>query len=448
MSVRRLPSVDALARSLTDDLPGPMLIEVARHAVDQARRRLREGQTVNVRLLAEEELERLRRKRPTRLVNATGVLLHTNLGRAPLADQAAQAARSAATSYGNLEFDLVEGERGGRGAYLRRLLVSLTGAEDALVVNNNAAALFLALTALAAGRSVPVSRGELIEIGGSFRLPELMAASGARLVEVGTTNRTRQSDYQQAVSPETALFLKIHPSNYRITGFSEAVGPDELAGLARRAGLPLVVDAGSGLLDAQVPWLPGAPPAWLAGEPGVRQLIAAGADLVLFSGDKLLGGPQAGVAVGRRELVAVLAGHPVARAVRCDGPTLAALVATLELYGRGRGADVPFWRMASLSYEELEVRCKSVLADSGVPGEVRRGGSVAGAGSVPGAVVPSPVLEADRSVNVDRAWRRLLAAEPPVLARRMEGALLLDLRAVDPHDDAHLSRSLRDACRS
>lgn len=450
MSVRQLPSVDALARSLSEDLPMALTVEVARWAVEEARGRLARGEPADPRALADAELAHLARQRPIRVINATGVLLHTNLGRAPLAAQAAQAAREAATSYGNLELDLTQGRRGGRGAYLRRLLRALTGAEDALAVNNNAAALFLTLAALARDRPVPVSRGELIEIGGSFRLPELMAASGARLVEVGTTNRTRLSDYQAALTEDTALVLKIHASNYRIVGFSESAGVPALAELAHRAGLPLVVDAGSGLLDADVPWLPGPPPGWLAQEPGIRQLLASGADLVLFSGDKLLGGPQAGMAVGRADLVGRLAGHPIARAVRCDGPTLAALTATFELYAGGKGALVPFWAMASVAYEELEARAKTVLADSGVAGEVLRDASVAGAGSVPGTSVPSPVVTVESAEPgfAERAWRSLLSAAPPVVARREEGALVIDLRAVRPEDDPHLAEALRAACRS
>ncbi len=328
------------------------------------------------------------------------------------------------------------------------MLADLCAAEAALVVNNNAGALFLTLAALARDRAVPVSRGELIEIGGSYRLPELMAASGARMIEVGTTNRTRAADYEAALDHDPALLLKVHPSNYRVVGFTEEVPLSELAALAHQTPVPLVFDAGSGLLDEEVPWLPGPPPPWLQGEPGIRQSLRAGADLVLVSGDKLLGGPQAGLVTGRGDLVERLAGHPIARAMRADGPTLAALTTTLELYADGRGDEIPFWRMAALTDQELEERLAVVLAESAVKGEVRQGASVPGAGSVPGATVPSPVLVITAK-DPDTVWERLLAAEPvSVVARREAGQVVIDLRAVAPEDDRSLAAAIRFACRS
>ncbi len=450
MSLRQLPSVDRLAAALpAEGLPRLVVVEVARRSVARARALLADGAPdADAEAIAREELSRLNRLRPTKVINATGVLLHTNLGRAPLHPEAAEAARGAATHYANLEFDLVTGARGGRGAYLRSVLADLCGAEAALVVNNNAGALFLTLAALARGRAVPVSRGELIEIGGSYRLPELMAASGARMIEVGTTNRTRAADYEAALAEDPALLLKVHPSNYRVVGFTEEVPLDELAALSHQAALPLVFDAGSGLLDEEVPWLPGPPPQWLQGEPGIRQSLAAGADLVLVSGDKLLGGPQAGLVTGRGDLVARLAEHPIARAMRADGPTLAALTTTLELYADGRGAEIPFWRMAALPDDELEARLAAVLAASAVKGEVREGASVPGAGSVPGATVPSPVL-AITAQDPDTVWAQLLAAQPvAVVARREAGQVVIDLRAVAPEDDRLLAEAIRLACRS
>lgn len=383
------------------------------------------------------------RQRP--VINATGVILHTNLGRAPLHPEAAVAATGAATGYTNLELDLDTGERGGRTSYVTALLRSLTGAEDGLVVNNNAGALFLVLIAMATGREVPVSRGELIEIGGSYRLPELMASTGCRLVEVGTTNRTRVSDYADALGASTALLLKVHPSNYRIEGFAADADLAELADLAHEHGLPLVFDAGSGLLDERTPWLPGPPPSWLAGEPGVSQSLAAGADLVLFSGDKLLGGPQAGIIVGDGELIAGLRRHPVTRAMRLDGPTLAALETTLEAYAERTAHQLPLWKMATFDDATLRARC--VLVAQGIEqAEVVDGASTIGGGSVPGARIPGPVIEV--AVPADLAFASLLAGDPPVVARREAGRLVIDLRTVPPEADGQVAAALADACRS
>jgi L-seryl-tRNA(Ser) seleniumtransferase len=375
------------------------------------------------------------------------VLLHTNLGRAPLAEEAADAARAAATSYGNVEFDLVTGHRGRRAGYARELARTLTGSAAALVVNNNAAGLYLTLAALAAGKQVPVSRGELIEIGGSYRLPELMDATGATMIEVGTTNRTHVADFAGAVTEATALLLKVHTSNYRVVGFTAEVDLAAMVEVAHGHGVPLVYDIGSGLLDENVPWLSGPPPPWLAGEPGVRQALELGADLVLFSGDKLLGGPQAGILVGRADLIAQLAKHPVARALRCDGPTLAALSMTLQMYADDRGADIPFWAMAATPSDQLQTRLERLLVGSGAVGEIRAGESVPGAGSVPGATVPSPVLVVQQP-SADLLWDRLLMSDLPVIARRETGELILDLRTVPSHLDDILTEALRAACRS
>lgn len=448
MPLRDLPSVDALVRNLgVTNLPRSLVVECARTAISEAREQIGRGDDGDPLPIARRLVEHLHARRPRSVINATGVLLHTNLGRAPLASEAAQAALSAATSYGNVEFDLVTGNRGGRAGYARELARTLTGAEAALVVNNNAAGLYLTLAALAVGRQVPVSRGELIEIGGSYRLPELMAATGATMVEVGTTNRTHLADFAAAVTDETALLLKVHTSNYRVVGFTEEVELSAMVELAHGHGLPLVYDVGSGLLDENVPWLSGPPPPWLTDEPGVRQALELGADLVLFSGDKLLGGPQAGILVGRADLITQLAKHPVARAVRCDGPTLAALSATLQMYADGRGAEIPFWAMAATSPDELQARLEELLAGSGATGEIRSGESVPGAGSVPGATVPSPVLVVQQP-SADLLWDRLLMSDLPVIARRETGELILDLRTVPPHLDAVLTEALQTACRS
>jgi L-seryl-tRNA(Ser) seleniumtransferase len=270
------------------------------------------------------------------------------------------------------------------------------------------------------------------------------------MVEVGTTNRTHLSDYRAAINPETGLLLKVHPSNYRVVGFTEEVALTDLVELSHGAKLPLVYDVGSGLLDENTPWFNGPPPRWLAGEPGVRQSIDTGADLVLFSGDKLLGGPQAGILVGRADLIERLAKHPIARALRTDGSSLAALAATLQMYADGRAREVPFWKMAVASPDELRVRLvrlEKLLADSGVDGHLADGESVPGAGSVPGATVPSPVLVVEEP-PADQVWERLLLAEPPVIARRETGKLVIDLRTVPVDLDGTLTESLRTACRS
>jgi L-seryl-tRNA(Ser) seleniumtransferase len=448
MELRDLPSVSELmARLEPHGWARSVTAEVARNALTEARRGLMAGEDADPAAAAHRELQRLSRLRPRQVINAAGVLLNTNLGRAPLPPAAAESAATAMTSYGNVEFDLSRGSRGGRGSYVHQLIASLTGADAALAVNNNAGALFLTLAALGTGRQVVISRGELIEIGGSFRLPELMAAAGVWLIEVGTTNRTRPADYREAIRPETAMLLKVHPSNYRTVGFTEEAPIGELAEVAHRHRLPLIADIGSGLLDSEVPWIAGPPPAWLQGEPAARQALASGADLVLFSADKLLGGPQAGIIAGDRRLVDRLRRHPVTRAMRCDGPTLAALAATLELYSDDRAHEIPFWTMAGADEGELERRSKELLVASGLDGEVVAGASVVGAGSVPGQTIPSPLLRFS-AVDTDKAWLGLLTGDPAVVARRLDGDLVVDLRAVDPSDDRAVAVALASACRS
>jgi L-seryl-tRNA(Ser) seleniumtransferase len=448
MTTRRdLPSVDKVMRSLPSELPHALAAEIARAAVAQARSAIEAGGDSDALGIAGRSASRIMERRPRTVINATGVLLHTNLGRAPLDRDAAEAARATAVGYGNLEMRLDTGKRGGRGAHALELVRALTGAEAALIVNNNAGALFLALIALAAGRSVPVSRGELIEIGGSYRLPELMAASGARLVEIGTTNRTRVSDYERACDDSTAMLLKVHPSNYRIEGFAEEASIGQLAALGAERRLPVVFDAGSGLLDARTPWLDGPPPRWLAGEPGIVQSIGAGADLVMFSGDKLLGGPQAGIVVGRADLVTRLRIHPVARAMRIDGPSLVALGFTLERYADGSAQRLPFWAMASTTHEALLARCERVLSDAGLAeAAIETRSSTVGAGSVPGSEVPSPVIVIGG--DTDRRYLGLLAASTPVVGRREAGSLVIDLRAVSEEDDTAVADALAETCRS
>jgi L-seryl-tRNA(Ser) seleniumtransferase len=438
--VEQPPSIDALARSLPDSMPASLRTWVARKAVERSRQDPSIEPSVEAAALAA-ALESTR-QRP--VVNATGVILHTNLGRATLADDIGESSLASSVRYTNLELDLDTGSRGGRTSYVTALLKAVTGADDALVVNNNAAALFLTLIAMSSGRSVPVSRGELIEIGGSYRLPDLMASTGTRLVEVGTTNRTRVEDYRERIDETTALILKVHPSNYRIEGFSEGATLSELVDLAHAHGLPAVFDAGSGLIDDRTPWLRGPSPGWLAGEPGIVQSLDAGADLVMFSGDKLLGGPQAGIIVGNGDLIAGLKRHPVTRAMRTDGPTLTALEATLEFYADRRAGELPLWRMATATQDELRVRSESVVAS--LPrARIVDGASTIGAGSVPGARIPGPVVEL--SGLGETGYQELLGMDPPIVARREAGDLVLDLRTVRPDEDRHVRAGLERICR-
>jgi len=417
----RPPSVDALARSLGDTgLPHPMLVEVAREAIAA-------GDPDSARARAEAAGRDLLRP----VINATGVLLHTNLGRAPLAVDLP-------ASYANLELDVRTGRRGSRQAHAGRLLALACGAEAAIVVNNGAAAVLLVLASLARGREVAVSRGELVEIGGGFRVPEVMEQSGALLREVGTTNRTRLADYEavgraSGGEPGAALFLKVHRSNYRITGFTEDVGVRQLAGV----GPPVIVDLGSGLLDASTPWLPGGPPAWLADEPAARQTLADGAALVTFSGDKLLGGPQAGVIAGRRDLVQTCGRHPLMRALRPGGLVLGSLQEVALAYLRREGNAIPFWRMATIDVDALRARAESAAAKAGTHVKVIATAAVTGGGTLPGVEIPSAGVSVDGDC-VDA----LRAHEPPVIARVEEGRTICDLRTVDPHDDDIVAAAL------
>jgi len=351
VELRDLPSVDELARGLDD----PLAVAAARTVLDRAREEIRAGAEpgdLAERLAA--ELRAVRAPSLRRVLNATGVIVHTNLGRAPLAAEAIAQVVETARGYSNLELDLTEGTRGSRQDHVAALLRRLTGAEAALVVNNNAAAVLLALAALGEGREVVVSRGELIEIGDGFRIPDVLMRSGARLVEVGTTNRTRTKDYEKAIGPNTALLLRVHQSNFRVVGFTELPRLEELAALARRHGLPLVDDQGSGALTE------------LPGEPTAKQSLATGSDLVCFSGDKLLGGPQAGIVVGRADLVEQLRRHPLQRAMRADKLTLAALEGTLRLY-LDAPERIPVLRMLGQDAGTVRVRAERLASLVGAP---------------------------------------------------------------------------------
>ena len=408
----RPPSVDKLARSLSDTgLPHPLLVDVAREAIaagDHDR--------------AHQRAQALARHLLQPVVNATGVLLHTNLGRAPWPAHDDG-------SYRNIELDLATGQRGSRQSHAPALLARACGAEAAMVVNNCASAVMLVLAALARDRHVAVSRSELVEIGGGFRVPEVMEQSGATLLEVGTTNRTRRADFEQAVADhDVALVMQIHQSNYRIVGFTESVTTAELADL----GPTLVADIGSGLLDAACPWLDQGPPDWLADEPAARQTLEAGAALVTFSGDKLLGGPQAGIIAGRAELVARCGRHPLARALRPGGLVLGALQELALTYLHRDGDAIPFWRMAMLPVEGLRQRARAIGH-----GQLVDLVSTPGGGTLPGSEIPSAglALDGDRRDS-------LRAAQPPIITRVQDDQTLLDFRTVAPDDDAHVAEVL------
>ena len=408
----RPPSVDALSRSLSDiDLPSPLLVEAARTAISN-----------NDPDSAREEALKLQRALLGPAINATGVLLHTNLGRAPLGYQQAPQAT-------NLEFDLATGNRGSRNDHAANLICKLGGAEAALVVNNCSAAVTLVLAALARGRAVAVSRGELVEIGGGFRIPDVMAESGAQLIEVGTTNRTRVADYQAAHRlHDTALLLKVHPSNYKISGFTEEASIGSLSVV----GPPVVADLGSGFIDEACHWLRDGKPSWLRDEPAVKQTLEAGADLVTFSCDKLFGGPQAGVIAGRKDLVAACASHPLMRAFRPGALVLSALQQTALAYLRRDGDAIPFWRMAQTSVLELEARAEALGVGSPVQTM-----SMTGGGSLPGEEFPSAGVEIEGDVS-----DALRNAEVPVIARVRDHSTVLDLRTVNPDDDALVAKAV------
>ena len=415
MQLRDLPSVDALlgdARLAGE--PHGLAVAAARAVLARAREEITGGgDPGDLAAAVATALAAARESRLRRAVNATGVVVHTNLGRAPLAAAAMQRVAEVGAGYSNLEVDVASGERGSRQDHVAPILKRLTGAEGALVVNNCAAAVLLALAALAEGREVVVSRGELVEIGDGFRIPDVLARSGARLVEVGTTNRTRAADYEAAIGPATAVLLRVHPSNYRIVGFTERPSLESLAAVARVHGLPLVEDLGSGLL------LP------FADEPTAAAALTAGADLVCFSGDKLLGGPQAGIVVGRADLVERLRRHPLQRALRADKLTLAALEGTLQLYLDPARAlrEVPVLRM--LTEDVAAVRARAVRLAAAVGGEVEETVARAGGGALPLAELPSFACAVEEPLA-----EALRLGEPPVIGVVRDGRCLLDCRTL------------------
>ncbi|MEX0789639.1 MAG: L-seryl-tRNA(Sec) selenium transferase [Actinomycetota bacterium] len=445
--LRHLPQVDRLSLALPQSAPAVLRVEAARRAIAEATRSILSGGAAplfeELAATASGLLDAQGRRRLGPLINATGVLLHTNLGRAPLSSAALNAVGEAGSGYSNLEFDLTTGKRGSRYDHSAGMLASLTGAEAALVVNNNAAAVLLALSGLARGREAIISRGELIEIGGEFHIPDIMAESGAVMREVGTTNRTHLKDYVSAIGSETGVILKVHPSNYEVTGFTKSVSGRELAELARSRGIALIHDVGSGLLSRH---LPGDVPSWLSKEPSVTAAVEDGADLVTFSGDKLLGGPQAGILVGKAEAVDRLRRSPLLRAFRTDKTTLAALDSTLMAYLSGEVTTIPFWRMALASAEDIGVRAKALAAglpETGARVEVIAGFSTTGGGSAPASRIPTTLLRAEPAGGGAQALAAaLLDHKPPVVTRIENGGLIVDLRTVEPGDDGVVTAAL------
>ena len=426
------------------------LLDALRDETSELRHRLGSGELAAVTLAeAVESIEhgtagRLRAAmRPSliRVINATGVIVHTNLGRAPLSQAALDRVRDVAGGYANLEYDLAAGRRGKRDVHAERIIARLTGADAAVVVNNNAAATLLMLAALANGREVIISRGELVEIGGGFRIPEVMAQSGAILREVGTTNRTRAADYAAAITDRTGLILRVHPSNFKVVGFTERPSLEELVALGRRFTIPVAEDLGSGWLG----WPDRAdlPPA-LRDEPVVSDSIAAGADVVCFSGDKLLGGPQAGILAGGRTSLDAIRRHPLMRALRVDKLTYAALEATLEEHAIGRGLEaVPVQRMMRMTREEIGVRADALaaaLTRSGWQTRVIDGMSTVGGGSAPGAELPTRLVEVTRDgMTADQLEQHLRTLDPPVVARIQDDRVVLDLRTVTREETERLA---------
>ena len=443
-SRRDLPSVNKLletsgVKSLLEQHPRTVVLDAVRSAVEAARStggaQRTEQQWVDTISSAVRDATRPSLRR---VINATGVILHTNLGRAPLADSAIRAIEHVAEGFSNLEYDIDTGQRGSRYSHCVGLLRQLTGAEDALVVNNCAAAMVLTLNAIALKKEVLVSRGELVEIGGSFRIPDIMARSGARLVEVGTTNRTHDDDYRRAITPKTAAIVKVHRSNFTIEGFTSEVSVERLAFIAAEHGLPVIHDLGSGLLLSLEDY-------GLSGEPTASTAIESGATLVLMSGDKLLGGPQAGVILGKAAVIAKLRKNPFARAMRVDKLTLSALEATLRLYLEPERAlrEIPVLAMITERADEIEARGQSIvitLRDHKIEAEVARSTASVGGGAFPTAEITSSAIVFQS--DIERMEERLRRGDPPVIGRIADRKLLLDLRSVLPREDAVLVKAI------
>jgi L-seryl-tRNA(Ser) seleniumtransferase len=436
-NLRRLPSVERLAGRLPE-APHHLAVAAAREVIEAAREAVLAGEPApdeeELATATAARLARLTQPSLRRVINATGVVLHTNLGRAPLPPTAVEHLTAVAAGYSNLEYDLESGQRGSRGAHVEGLLCELSGAEAALAVNNNAAAVMLALAALAGDGEVLVSRGELVEIGGSFRIPDILAHSGATLVEVGTTNRTRLADYAGAIGERTTAILRVHQSNFRIVGFTEQPRAEELAALARERGIAMVDDLGSGALGE------------VHGEPTVRAAVAAGADLVCCSGDKLLGGPQAGLLLGQAEAVERCKGHPMARAMRLDKLQLAALEATLRLHRDEGAAALPALAMIEAPEKELRMRAEAMSMAIGPSAAIGRESGTPGGGSLADITLEGPVCWVDPGEGgADALLARLRESDPPVIARIVSDQIVLDPRTMSDEEATIAAVAVREA---
>ena len=448
---RALPSVDRLAanprlQALINSYSREPVLALVRETLAESREAIGRGRPApgfdDLAAEVERRAEALWRPWPSPLINATGVVLHTNLGRAPLSAEAIEAAQRTAAGYSDLELDLDTGRRGSRQKHVSDLLCRLTGAEAALVVNNNASAVLLGLAALAAGKEVIVSRAEAVEIGGGFRIPDVLRQSGAALVEVGTTNRTYVRDFEAAITENTGAILSVHASNFRVVGFTHAPSLRELSDLGARSGIPVLHDLGSGCLLDTARF-------GLAHEPMPQESVEAGASLAFFSGDKLLGGPQAGIVAGKRNLVADVSRHPLARAVRIDKVSIAALTATLLHYLRDEAtAKIPIWEMIARSPDSLAERAEAWRSAIGGPTSVVPGQSTVGGGSLPGETMPTSLLSIDASTmpaGASSLAARMRRCSPPIIGRIEDERVLLDPRTTPPHLDETLVRGVSQA---
>ncbi|MFC2044228.1 L-seryl-tRNA(Sec) selenium transferase [Chloroflexota bacterium] len=444
---RHLPSIDKVlinkrVKQCEKEFPHELVLSLTRQSLERERLSIATGNPCSsIDEIVEcicTQLHYLEKSSLCSVINATGVILHTNLGRAPLSHEAVEAMRIIATSYSNLEFDLDSGARGSRHSHIESLLCNLTGAEAALVVNNNSSALLLGLTAIARKKEIIVSRGQAVEIGGGFRIPEVIAQSGVKLVEVGTTNCTYITDYERSISPRTVALIRVHSSNFKISGFTHSVSLEELVEVGRQNNILVLDDLGSGcFLDTRAFGLPL--------EPTVQQSIAAGAGLVFFSGDKLIGGPQAGIIVGRKELVENLKKHPLARAVRIDKIRLAGLIATMIHYTKGQSVNkIPVWSMISAPLKEIDHRARIWANAIGTLAQVRDGESMIGGGSFPGSTLPTKLVTIEgKDIKALTLAQRLRIRKTPIIGRISANTLMLDPRSVLPEEDEVVLSALR-----
>lgn len=455
--LRKIPKVDELLRheKLSDlSCQHTVLTETVREVIDALRRAILAGKepSLEPQIICEQVIDAIRKKTTMNLrpvINATGIVLHTNLGRAKLSSAAVAAIQSVAQNYNTLEYNLEKGSRGSRYAHVEQLISKLTGAEDAMVVNNNAAAVMLVLSTMAKGKEVVTSRGELVEIGGAFRVPEIMSQSGGTLIEVGTTNKTHPSDYVNAVTENTGAFLKVHTSNFKIVGFSEEVSLEEMVRIGHERNIPVIYDLGSGAMIRLEDY-------GILDEPNVPDAMKSGADIISFSGDKLLGGPQAGIIIGKREYIEAMKKNPLTRAFRIDKLTLAALEATLREYMDPQQAlqNNPTLRMITAKMDTLEPKGRQLLAcmeqvcDGSFSVQLTEDFGQVGGGSVPTQMIRSSVVAVEpKRVSLDLLEKRLRELSLPIIARISKERLLLDVRTIEEHHFSYVAQSIKDCCQ-